>query len=146
MSPKLASSEVKVNMHLVHELLIPYFNPVQEEVYVVTFPSANGHPKVQLVFRGTWSSCPIWSRDILRICLAENARCAIIAHNHPLGSLRPSPQDVLAMKRIARCLDAIDVPLLDCLIFNAETCESFLYSVKKARPFKSSGKPKQRSH
>ena len=65
----------------------------------------------------------------LRTILLEAARnnCAglLIAHNHPSGECTPSPSDLAATRRLASTADAIDVTLVDHLIFAGPDCASF---------------------
>lgn len=48
----------------------------------------------------------------------------VLAHNHPSGDARPSPSDLRATKRLALAAEAMDVALLDHLIFGARDCSS----------------------
>ncbi|MEO6248320.1 MAG: JAB domain-containing protein [Sphingomicrobium sp.] len=65
----------------------------------------------------------------LRAILLEAARtnCAglIVAHNHPSGDSSPSASDRSATRRLATAAEAIDVALVDHLLFAAEDCCSF---------------------
>jgi len=48
----------------------------------------------------------------------------IIAHNHPSGDARPSDADYRATRKLARAGEAIDLAVLDHLIFGASDCSS----------------------
>lgn len=62
--------------------------------------------------------------DIKRM-LAEVVRvepCAVVlSHNHPMGTLRPSQQDLICTEAAIHALGAIGVPLLDHVIFAGRT-------------------------
>lgn len=61
-----------------------------------------------------WLELPI--RDIVRDALALDARKLVLAHNHPSGDARPSAADLAFTRRLALCVEAIDVRLLDHLV------------------------------
>lgn len=48
----------------------------------------------------------------------------ILAHNHPSGNASPSASDTQATRRLAAAAEALDVTLLDHLIFAGEECTS----------------------
>ena len=65
----------------------------------------------------------------LRSILLEAARrdCAglIVAHNHPSGDATPSHADRTATRRLAAAGEAIDLTLVDHLVFAGDECTSF---------------------
>jgi len=48
----------------------------------------------------------------------------VLAHNHPCGDARPSRADCNSTRRLARACEAIDLAILDHLIFAGEECRS----------------------
>lgn len=56
-------------------------------------------------------------RDLFSKALSVNASALIIAHNHPSGQCRPSREDINATKRLCTIAQALDIELLDHLIF-----------------------------
>jgi len=48
----------------------------------------------------------------------------VLAHNHPSGDSRPSRADCSATRRLARASEAIDLTVLDHLIFAGNECSS----------------------
>jgi len=63
-------------------------------------------------------------REIARDVLALDARLVLMAHNHPSGDHRPSPDDLAVTSRLSRTLDAIGVRLVDHLILGRDGCTS----------------------
>lgn len=65
----------------------------------------------------------------LRSILLEAARrdCAglLVAHNHPSGDATPSTADRDSTRRLATAGEAIDLTLVDHLVFAGEDCTSF---------------------
>jgi DNA repair protein RadC len=58
--------------------------------------------------------------------LSERASAIIVAHNHPAGSLEPSPADVEATKQLKAAGTVMGIALLDHIIFNRSGYFSFL--------------------
>ncbi len=61
-----------------------------------------------------WLRLPI--RLVARDALAFEARGVVLAHNHPSGHAEASPADLAFTRRLALCLDALEICLLDHLI------------------------------
>jgi DNA repair protein RadC len=60
-------------------------------------------------------------RYILILALHTLACSVMLAHNHPSGSLNPSPADIALTEKIKGALDLIEVKLVDHLIINDKT-------------------------
>lgn len=56
-------------------------------------------------------------RELFSHGLALEARNMIIAHNHPSGDCRPSAYDIDATQRLANVAQALEIGLIDHLIF-----------------------------
>ncbi|MEO0463141.1 MAG: JAB domain-containing protein [Pseudomonadota bacterium] len=65
-------------------------------------------------------------RQLFESALSRGASAIIMAHNHPSGDCRPSKQDIDATERIAWIARALDIELLDHLIFT----ETAVYSLR----------------
>ena len=63
-------------------------------------------------------------RDIVSDALRLGSAGVIIAHNHPSGDARPSAADFHATRKLARAGEAIDLMVLDHLIFADRQCSS----------------------
>lgn len=65
----------------------------------------------------------------VRDIISEAARLAsagvVLAHNHPSGDATPSLSDQRATRRLATAAEAIDLTVLDHLIFAGDRCTSF---------------------
>lgn len=66
-------------------------------------------------------------RELFRHALSVGACSIIIAHNHPSGNCHPSAVDIKATKRIAHVAHALEIELLDHLIFS----QNGLYSMRR---------------
>jgi len=48
----------------------------------------------------------------------------VLAHNHPSGDSRPSAADCRATRKLARVAEALDLTILDHLVFAGDDCSS----------------------
>jgi len=69
--------------------------------------------------------CPMDIYKILQIALKCNATGIILAHNHPGGTLRPSPADITLTEKIFLGAKMINIRLLDHLILTEDSYFSF---------------------
>ena len=63
-------------------------------------------------------------RDIIIDAARLGSAGLVLAHNHPGGEARPSKADCLATGKLARAAEALDVTILDHLIFAGGDCAS----------------------
>jgi DNA repair protein RadC len=64
-------------------------------------------------------------RTIIGDALALNAAGIIVAHNHPSGMAEPSRCDCHFTRSLAQVTRALEIPLLDHLIYARAGCFSF---------------------
>jgi DNA repair protein RadC len=87
-----------------------------EEFHVLLLDTANRVLAVETLQRGTVNKAVVYPRTVVERALLGHAAGVILVHNHPGGSLQPSPEDLQATGSIRRALDAVEVALLDHLI------------------------------
>ncbi|QNN64313.1 hypothetical protein H9L12_08135 [Sphingomonas rhizophila] len=63
-------------------------------------------------------------RDIIRDAARLGSAGVVLAHNHPSGDARPSEADCRATRRLALAAEAIDLMVVDHLIFGDSDCTS----------------------
>lgn len=63
-------------------------------------------------------------RSLFGEALRMNAAGMILAHNHPSGQCRPSSGDITATRRLQEIGRALDIALIDHLIFTTEAIYS----------------------
>ena len=68
------------------------------------------------MFRGSTNDVVFNHREIIKLCLRDRASFLITAHNHPTGNRLPSDSDVETAVKLKRCLEHIDVILVDDLV------------------------------
>ncbi|MEX1024380.1 MAG: JAB domain-containing protein [Planctomycetota bacterium] len=89
-----------------------------QEVFVAVL--LDGSHRVTGVFevsRGTLTSSLVHPREVFGPALRLGAAALLVAHNHPSGRTRPSPEDLALTRRLIEAGRLLGVPLLDHLIF-----------------------------
>jgi len=70
----------------------------------------------QIITIGTATETLASPRDIFREVLRQGATRVIVAHNHPSGSVEPSPEDITLTRQLLEGAQLLGIPLLDHLI------------------------------
>jgi DNA repair protein RadC len=65
---------------------------------------------------GTATETLIHPREIFREVIKQGATRLIVAHNHPSGSLEPSPEDIKLTELLLQGAQYLQIPVLDHLI------------------------------
>lgn len=99
-----------------------------EVVYILCLDAKCKVVSCMFVGEGSVNSANVPIRRVVEMCLAANATSAVLAHNHPSGLAMPSEEDVATTFRLAKALDAVDVALIDHLIFTDGDYVSLLQS------------------
>jgi DNA repair protein RadC len=64
-------------------------------------------------------------REVYAELIGERASSLIVAHNHPVGELKPSIEDKIITDNLKDADKILDINLLDHIIFNAKGYYSF---------------------
>lgn len=75
-------------------------------------------------FKGECNSVTVAPGKILAAALDLGTKGLILAHNHPSGDWRASPDDLKYTRQLANLCHALDVCILDHLIFGGRKCTS----------------------
>lgn len=99
-------------------LLLPRFLGRQEElVYAVLLDAKGKCLAVEQVHKGSVNTSEVSIRKIAGLAISSNAAGLILAHNHPGGVSAPSQEDVLTTQHIQNTLSAMEIQLVDHLVF-----------------------------
>jgi DNA repair protein RadC len=90
----------------------------QENFLIFALDTKNNIIKAEVLFKGGLAMCSIDPKTIFRFALLQNAKCIIIAHNHPSGDLHPSDEDCKVYDILKKAGKMIDIPVLDSIVFN----------------------------
>lgn len=70
------------------------------------------------ISKGTSKECLVSTKEVFNTAIAHNADRIIIAHNHPSGSLEPSPEDIQLTRQLLKAGQILDLGILDHLILS----------------------------
>lgn len=87
-----------------------------EEMWLLSLDGQNGVRSLRRVAQGGLHGCCVSARDILRLALREGASAFVLAHNHPSGDPRPSPEDVAMSRVLFEAGELVGVPLVDHVV------------------------------
>lgn len=90
-----------------------------EEFRVLHLSKANEVMSEQLVGKGGLDATVVDVRLIIREALQLSASSIACVHNHPSGTLRPSPQDIALTRKLKEAAAIFDIRLLDHIIISA---------------------------
>lgn len=97
-----------LQLHLAHKT---------HEVFAILFLDARGRLiTLEEMFRGTLTETSVYPREVVLRVLAWQACAVVLAHNHPSGSVLPSPADQALTKALSAALALVDVRVLDHVI------------------------------
>lgn len=78
----------------------------------------------QIVSRGTLTASLVHPREVFKAALIANSNALIVAHNHPAGSLSPSPEDIATTKTLIKAGELLGVQVLDHIIVSSNGSRS----------------------
>ena len=96
-----------------------------EKLYLILLNAGNKVIEITEVESGTVNKSVVIPRKIVSLAVKLNASAAILAHNHPAGTLKPSQNDIDATKAVKNALTTIDTALLDHIIIADNNYFSF---------------------
>jgi DNA repair protein RadC len=89
----------------------------KHEVFMVCFLDAqNKLIEAEELFQGTLSQTSVYPREVVLKALHHHAAAVVLAHNHPSGSVQPSPADLALTQTLRAALGLVDVRVLDHII------------------------------
>jgi DNA repair protein RadC len=90
---------------------------LKHEVFAVLFLDVHNHLLCyQPMFRGSLSQTMVYPREVAKAALALGADGVVLAHNHPGGTVKPSPSDIKLTRTLKEALALIDVSVRDHII------------------------------
>lgn len=114
-------------------LLESYSHFKQECFLSVNLNGAHEVISVNLITMGLVNRTQIHAREFFVRAIEDRATSVIAAHNHPSGDPEPSPEDILATKRLHAAGKLLGIELLDHIIFSAAGHYSFAREQKLQR-------------
>jgi len=106
-------------------LIQHYGDKKQEHFICVSVNGANEVMNVRVVTIGLVNKSQVHPREVFADVIAERASAVIVAHNHPVGPLQPSNEDIQITRRLIEAANILGLNLLDHIIFNTKGYYSF---------------------
>lgn len=110
----------------VYEELKEYSTAKQEHFIVCYLDGAHNIIENRIITIGTLNQSLVHPREVFSPAIEKRAASIIVAHNHPSGILKPSPEDISVTKRLKECGKLLGIELLDHIIL----CENGFYSFR----------------
>ncbi len=106
--------------------LSPKFELLEQEVFVVMYLNrAHQIQGTHEIARGSISSALVDLRLLFKPAILYPSESIIVAHNHPSGVLRPSPEDFKLTERVVDLAHLLGICVLDHLIIGPNAYYSF---------------------
>ena len=96
-----------------------------EEIWLLILNRRNQIIKEYPLTSGTSSSSVFDMKKAIKLAILENAESLILTHNHPSGTLHPSPQDDRLTADLKKGCDFMNLRLLDHVIVTANGFYSY---------------------
>lgn len=96
----------------------------QEHFILLVLNAGNEITGFKVIASGSQDAAEIDTRIVFHNALLLGARNIMVAHNHPSGSLKPSPADWMTTERIVNAGKIVGVDCIDHIIFTSTGCLS----------------------
>jgi DNA repair protein RadC len=96
----------------------------KEEVHILLLDTRHRVIRQVTVSSGGLASAGIYPRELLREAIKANAAAFVLAHNHPSGDPKPSPDDIATTKSLQKASDLIGIELVDHIVVGHGSCIS----------------------
>lgn len=96
-----------------------------EEVWVLYLNTRHMIIGSEMVSRGGIAGAGLQPRDIFKGALIANAAAIIMAHNHPSGNSKPSPDDIATTHALKKAADILGIEFLDHVVIGHDETTSF---------------------
>jgi len=102
------------------EILRPLFAELDREQFVVLMLDAQHRPLgMSVISIGSLTASIVHPREVFKAAILSNSAAVIIAHNHPSGSVEPSPEDLEISRRLREAGEILGIRVLDSIILGA---------------------------
>jgi DNA repair protein RadC len=111
-------------------LIRHYADRKQEHFICVSINGANEVITTRVISVGLVNKTQVHPREVFADPITDRASGIIVAHNHPVGGLTPSKEDIEITKQLKTAGETLGIKLLDHIIFNHKGYYSFLENGK----------------
>lgn len=115
------------SLNKIAKLLVKRFSGLTvEQALLVLLDSSYRIIEIVKLGEGCVSEVSVDMRKVIEHAIRTNASMAVLAHNHPGGSVVPSTDDIVVTEKVANALKTIHVDFLDHLLIAGERYEALL--------------------
>jgi len=97
----------------------------REEFFIIGLDGKNRMTFAHSVSVGSLTASIIHPREVFKMAILGNAASIILAHNHPSGDTKPSPEDIDITNRLSTCGKLLGIKVLDHIILGDKNYLSF---------------------
>jgi DNA repair protein RadC len=112
----------------IYSLLRHHADRKQERFLCLSLNGAHEVLALRIVSIGLVNRTIVHPREVFADPISDRAAAVIVAHNHPSGQLKPSPQDDEITVRLKAAADLLGLSFLDHLIFTETAWFSYCQS------------------
>ena len=110
----------------VSRYMIPRLRDLVKEVFLVLLlTSANRLIREVTISEGNLNSSVVHPREVFKAAFDGLAAAVILVHNHPSGTLEPSPEDAAVTRQIVEAGRIVGIPVHDHIIIAGSNFMSF---------------------
>jgi DNA repair protein RadC len=132
-NPSIKPLEIKGEKDIYNLVRDELISSDREILLSVLLNGMNNVIGVENVAIGALNSCSFLPKDILKSAILANAAAIVVCHNHPSGTLTPSPQDLEMTDRLVEAGKLLGIMVLDHLIVSHEGFRSIINESKSKR-------------
>lgn len=110
----------------VYPLIAHYSDRKQEQFLCVSLNGAHEVIMIRQISLGLVNRTFVHPREVFADPITDRSCAVIVAHNHPSGNVEPSPEDIEITRQLRDGGDILGIPVLDHLVFCADSYYSFL--------------------
>jgi DNA repair protein RadC len=109
----------------IYPLIRHYADRRQERLIGISLNGAHEVIATRIITVGLVNQTAAHPREVYADMIADRANAAIVAHNHPSGSIAPSPEDNSLTARLSESGKILGITLLDHVIFTEHSYYSY---------------------
>ena len=102
--------------------------PDREQFCILMLNAKNKIIGLNIVSTGSLSSATVHPREVLKPAILANSAAMILCHNHPSGTLTPSPEDIAITERIIKASKIMGITVHEHLIINMDDDSFYSFS------------------
>lgn len=107
----------------------------EERLILITLDNHSKIINVHTIANGSVNMVSVEARRVVEYVLRDKGTAAIIAHNHPHGSFRPSNNDMAFTKQLNRLLAQLGIRLADHIIVGTDGTLAMKYDIRYTELF-----------